>query len=158
MSEALTMRTATPADAALITHQRRAMFAEVRPDIAAETFDAMDINFLAWVRTKLENGTYLGWFYVNESTVEVVAGAGLWLMEWPPHMVDVNPVRGYILNVYTDPNYRGRGLARALTQTCVDYCRAQGIKMVTLHASPFGKPIYDKMGFEQSNEMRMNLG
>lgn len=157
MPEPLILRRATPADAALITHQRHAMFAEVRPKTESALLDMMDVNFLPWVRTKLENGTYLSWFYINEAA-EVIAGAGLWLMEWPPHMFDVNPVRGYILNVYTEPNYRGRGLARTLTQECIDYCRAQSIKMVTLHASQFGKPIYDKMGFEESNEMRMSLG
>jgi predicted acetyltransferase len=50
---------------------------------------------------------------------------------------------------------RGRGLARALLALAVDEAKARGIKVVTLHASKFGKPLYEQNGFEMSNEMRL---
>ena len=48
---------------------------------------------------------------------------------------------------------RGRGFARQLLALAIDEARARGIKVVTLHASKFGKPIYEKFGFALNNEM-----
>jgi hypothetical protein len=42
-----------------------------------------------------------------------VASAGLWLMDWPPHLVGCGARREYILNVYTEPEFRGRGVISA---------------------------------------------
>jgi len=48
--------------------------------------------------------------------------------------------RATILNVYTDPAYRRRGIARALMETMIDWCRSEGFAHVTLHASDDGRP------------------
>jgi len=85
----------------------------------------------------------------------VVAGAGLWIMDWPPHMWHVEPRRGNILNVYVQPAYRRRGLARALTEAAVAWCRQNGVRMVILHASDAGRPIYAALGFTPTNEMSL---
>lgn len=76
-------------------------------------------------------------------------------MEWPPHLLDPSAERAYILNVYTEPEYRGRGLATQLMQSALEFCEARHLTVITLHASPFGRPIYERMGFTQTNEMRL---
>ena len=43
-------------------------------------------NFVPWVREKLEDGSYVGWLV--EEGGRLVGGAGLWVMEWPPHFLD----------------------------------------------------------------------
>ena len=41
-----------------------------------------------------------------------VASAGLLILDWPPHPFDPEgELRGYLLNVYVEPEYRKRGLA-----------------------------------------------
>jgi GNAT superfamily N-acetyltransferase len=62
-----------------------------------------------------------------------------------------------ILNVYTDPAYRRRGIARALMETMIDWCRRERFARVTLHASDDGRHLYESLGFEASNEMRLKL-
>jgi hypothetical protein len=37
--------------------------------------------------------------------------------------------------------------------TLLDWCKAQGIKSVTLNASEYGRPLYESLGFEQDNHM-----
>ena len=39
----------------------------------------------------------------------------------------------------------------------VDWCRAQGFDCVCLHASDAGRPLYEQLGFQPTNEMRLNL-
>jgi len=141
-----TLRPATPADADTITAQREAMFSEMgvgNPEAIA--------NFRPWVEARLASGSYLGWLI--EDGGEVVAGAGLMLLDWPPHFTDPQPLRGYLLNVYAAPLHRGRGLARTLTAEAVAESGRRGIRVLSLHASKFGRPLYEGLGFVPTNEM-----
>jgi ribosomal protein S18 acetylase RimI-like enzyme len=146
------IRRATVADAEAIGQMRMRMFVD-----AGVTFkvpiDTMTANFEQWVRPKLEDGSYVGW--VVEGDGGLVAGAGLWVMEWPPHFLDDEPRRAYLLNFYVAPEMRRQGLARELLRLAVEEAKARGIKVVTLHASKFGKPVYEQNGFVMSNEMQL---
>lgn len=61
----------------------------------------MSEKFRPWVKRKMEAGEYLAWF-ANAPDESVAAGAGLWLMDWPPHIVGEGKWRGNIVNVYTE--------------------------------------------------------
>ena len=131
------------------------MFAEMR-DLPGEQLDQLDAAFGPWVAARIERGEYHGWFAV-EPAGQVVGGAGVWLMDWPPHMWHVAPHRANILNVYVRPDFRRRGLARRLTQAALDWCRQAGVQMVVLHARDAGRPIYAALGFTPTNEMSLLL-
>ncbi|MBV9269789.1 MAG: GNAT family N-acetyltransferase, partial [Candidatus Eremiobacteraeota bacterium] len=60
---------------------------------------------------------------------------------------------GYIFGVRVDPQYRGRGLATELTQAAIAYLKEKNCRRIALHASQFGLPIYERLGFTPSNEM-----
>ncbi len=116
-----------------------------------ERMDTVIAKFVPWVRARLLDGSYVGW--LTEEHGRAVAGAGMLLMDFPPHWMDPEPVRAYLLNVYVDPAFRGRGLARELLEMAVNDAKRRGIKVVSLHASKFGKPLYERNGFEPTNEM-----
>jgi GNAT superfamily N-acetyltransferase len=147
-------RLATVEDAALIAEQRCRMFVDAG-QVEDAPLDVVRENFVAWVRPRLEDGSYVGWLV--EEGERVVAGAGMWLMEFPPHWMDAMPLRAYLLNFYVEPEFRGCGLAFGLLKATVEEARRRGIKVVSLHASRFGKPLYERNGFEVSNEMILRL-
>jgi ribosomal protein S18 acetylase RimI-like enzyme len=159
MTNPITIRRATTDDAGTITIQRRAMFSDMGV-ASVEGLDAMDRAFLPWVIDHLMRDEYLGWLAVTqvEGKEVPVAGAGLLIHPWLPRYDDPRGRRAYILNVYTHPDYRQRGLARQLVSTILDYCKANGFKSVTLHASDQGRPIYESIGFKATNEMRIQFG
>lgn len=143
-------------DAEIIAHQRRAMFVDIGKADAA-SLDVMDATFLPFVRGGLAEESYLGWL-ACAGDGQVVAGAGLIVHEWMAGPHDpAHPCRAYIANVYTEPAYRGRGIARRLVTAAVDWCRAQGLRVIALHASDYGAPLYRSMGFEPTNEMQLKL-
>ncbi len=149
------IRRATLEDRNAIVSQRRGMLEELRNgDITL--LDTTVTAFEQWMIPRMKSGEYLGWLAVSPEG-QVVAGIGLWLQEWPPSLRSKSVLRGYILNVYTDPDHRKQGLARRLTQTALDYCRSRGIELVALHASPFGRPLYESLGFEPTTEMRIYM-
>lgn len=148
------IRPATTEDAVLITQHRAHMFGDNK-FASTEAMDAMSLAFEPWVRKRLRDGRYLG--LIAEENGNAIASAGVFFADFPPHWMDAEPVRPYLLNFYTAPAARGRGLAKQMLQTLVDECRSRGYKAITLHASKFGKPIYEKFGFEGTNEMMLKL-
>lgn len=146
------IRIATEGDAELIAEHRRLMFTEMG-DGDQEKLQAMVSRFVPWVKERLKDGRYLGWLVLEED--RIVAGAGMWLMDFPPHWRDPEPLRAYLLNFYVMPEARGQGLASQLLRRAVEEARSHGIKTIVLHASRFGRPIYERNGFEPTNEMML---
>ncbi|MCL5263308.1 MAG: GNAT family N-acetyltransferase [Acidobacteria bacterium] len=146
-----TTRLATAADAALITHHRRRMFVDAgRPD--NQVLDRMAEAHTPWVARMIEDGKYIGW--LTEADGKAVAGAGLLLLDWPPHPLDpVSTQRGYLLNVYVEPQYRRRKLASHLIELALAEARRRRIRVVALHSTAEGRPLYVANGFRPTNEM-----
>lgn len=155
MAESFAIRTATLADVATIVSHRRAMFEEMGYANRA-ALDLMDSNFKTWVAEKIASADYRHWFATNESGA-IVAGAGVWIMEWAPHPIDSSGRRGNIMNVYTHRDHRKRGLAKRLNALILAWCRDKSIQTVVLNASEAGRPIYESLGFSATNEMRIQL-
>jgi ribosomal protein S18 acetylase RimI-like enzyme len=55
--------------------------------------------------------------------------------------------------VYVEPEYRKRGLAHELVERSMAEARKRGIRVVTLHSSPAGRSLYERLGFHATNEM-----
>jgi ribosomal protein S18 acetylase RimI-like enzyme len=147
----LDTRRASIDDAELITRHRKAMFADAESAPPA-VLEEMGQNFEPWVRRMLVDDKYVGW--IIQDGDRAVASAGFLLLDWAPHYLDpAGQQRGYVLNVFVKPEYRRRGLAQALMSECMDEARRRGIRVVALHASKKGQPVYEKLGFTTSNEM-----
>jgi ribosomal protein S18 acetylase RimI-like enzyme len=147
----LTTRAATPADAALIATHRKAMFAAMGGSQEA-ALETVQQNAETWTKNMILAGKYAGW--ITSDDERPVASAGLLVLDWPPHPLDpAGEHRGYMLNVFTEPEYRGRGLARALVELCLAEAKMRSIRIVALHSSEAGRHIYEGFGFKASNEM-----
>ena len=147
----LETRPATAADAALITAHRKAMFTAMGRD-RESILDAMSRNFEPWVTRMLIEGKYAGWITSDDG--RPVASAGLLVLDWPPHPIDpVGEHRGYLLNVFVEPEYRGRRLAHTLIDLCLGEAHRRRMKVVALHTSDAGRPVYEAFGFRSTSEM-----
>ena len=148
------VRRASAEDINVLVAHRRAMFVDMgyRNETA---LDSMASKCSAWLLERMNRGEYLAWLAIAPDG-SIVAGAGLWLMDWIPHMIGSGP-RGNILNVYTAVEYRRRGLAGELVKAALQWCRSNGVDVVVLHSSSEGRHLYESMGFAGSNEMRLTL-
>jgi GNAT superfamily N-acetyltransferase len=152
---AVTIREATPGDLDVVMHHRRRMFADMgNRDPAA--LDAMEASSRPVFARGLADGSYRGWLAVDASG-RVVAGGGIIRLAYHPSPRDPDPRRSWIVNMYTEPEYRRQGLARRLMEAMVEWCRGQRMANVYLHASEEGRPLYESLGFKSSNEMRLAL-
>lgn len=55
---------------------------------------------------------------------------------------------GWIGMMLVDPDYRRRGIATALMQHSLSYLRRAGVSWVQLDATPQGRPLYERLGFQ----------
>jgi GNAT superfamily N-acetyltransferase len=149
------VRRATAADLALVMHHRREMFREMGFD-EPEGMAAMEATSAPYFAEGLANGDYQGWF-LTDASGKVVAGGGVTLAAYHSSPRDPQSWRAWIVNVYTEPEFRRLGLAKTLMNLMVTWCKEQGWHSVYLHASQEGRPLYEAMGFQSTNEMRLRL-
>ena len=130
------------------------MFADMGEGTAAE-LDAMVARARPVVAQSLRDGSYRGWLV--ERGGMVIAGGGVAILTYQPGPADIDTRRAWVLNVYTEPSVREQGLARLVMTTIVAWCREQGLRTVSLHASRDGRHLYESLGFRPTNEMRLPI-
>ncbi|RDI99039.1 N-acetyltransferase [Dyella solisilvae] len=148
------IRTLDADDLDLICQHREAMFRDAgqRDDVLT----LMTGNFREWVKPRLLDGSYFG--YVIQDAAVPVAGIGLMLIDWPPHPAHpMQDKRGYVLNVFVEPDYRNRGLARELMHLAEAELVRRGVTFAILHATEKGKPLYRGLGWHGTTEMAKTL-
>ena len=55
--------------------------------------------------------------------------------------------KAYIMNMYTKPAYRRRGIAGKTLDMLVHDIKSKGITAISLEATAMGRPLYEKYGF-----------
>lgn len=149
------IRNANLGDLNHIVHHRQAMFKEMGfrdPAVLVQVEESSREYFSEALRT----GTYKAWV-AEDANGSAVGGGGIVIANWPGYPGENLAKRAWILNMYTEPEARRRGVAQKLLKVIIEWCRAAGFRSVSLHASPAGRPLYEATGFEPTNEMRLTL-
>ena len=55
--------------------------------------------------------------------------------------------KAYIMNMYTAPAYRRKGIAYKTLSLLVEDAKKKGITAISLEATDMGRPLYEKFGF-----------
>jgi ribosomal protein S18 acetylase RimI-like enzyme len=72
--------------------------------------------------------------------------------------VDPEPVKARLVNVFTSPLHRRRGLARRLVSETMQAVRERGVRSVTLASTDSAAGLYRSLGFEvRPGEFRILL-
>lgn len=159
------IRLATVADVAIIARQRARMFEDMEM-LPPDQVPILVERTIRYLERAIPEGEYTGWLAVaRDDTSAVAGGAGLQrrLVLPFPHADANGPSVGagreaIVINVYTEPEFRRLGLARRMMEALVAWCRDEGIERIALHASPYGRALYESLGFVDTNEMRLVLG
>jgi ribosomal protein S18 acetylase RimI-like enzyme len=126
----------------------------VAEDRICDDWQTVVMNFLHQARQELSYKAFLAevdGVVVGSSSCQLFAGL------YPLVLTDRQRKYGYIWGVYVEATYRGRGIAKQLTQAAIAHLKTLGCTDAILHASPMGQPVYDRLGFVSSNEMRLDL-
>lgn len=130
-----------------------AMFEEIGRNPQRDFRPGWRENFVRYFERRIGAGE-AAYFVANDGAKLVGAAAAILSDGYPSEIHGVS--HGYVLGVYVLPEYRGRGLATKLTELTIDFLR-QNVASICLHASPFGRSIYERLGFVATNEMTLDL-
>ena len=159
---AFQIRLATRADLEIISQHRALMFTDMG-ELPAELFETFLAQCQETLHRLFERNKYIGWLASpKDQSDQIVGGAGVLLREVPPHpqsnangKIDIVSGRqAVIVNVYTEPIWRRRGLAALLLKEIISWARKTGTDSLVLHASDEGRGVYHRLGFIATTEMR----
>jgi GNAT superfamily N-acetyltransferase len=155
------LRRATVADADVLVHQRIRMFEDmgVIGSVAVDV-DGLRADYRAWLLETMPRGAYVAWVIEAGDAPPggtIVAGGGATIIPWPPGPRNRGARLAFVYNVYTEPEHRGRGLARRVMDALHGFCRDEGIGALALNASTFGQPLYESLGYQVANSPMMVL-
>ncbi len=155
------IRPAQVEDAPAVAKHRVEMFRDMGRIASDDTATALKDASLALIHEWLAGGGYVGWLAEPVARPGlVVGGAGVQLRPMLPRpsadgRTLVAGPEAYVMNVYVERAWRRRGVATLLMEYILGYVRERRLRRVTLHATPEGRPLYEKLGFVATNELRL---
>lgn len=151
-----TIRRATLDDLDALVHLRVALMREMGAVAAAEEAPLAEA-VRRYLLLELPAGRFLAWVAADGSAAPVACG-GLVFLQKPPSPQNHSGREAYIMNMYTEPTWRGHGLAASIFGAIVAHARAAGAGLIRLNATESGRPLYERAGFRASGtEMEMHL-
>jgi len=153
MSRRFEIRRATLRDLDVLIHQRHCVFESMGYDKVR--LRELDRDYRPWVSRRLLNGTLIGWIVKNRLG-NVVGGAVLWLRKGaraPP----TSGIQPYLTSMYTEPKYRGNGVASLLVRESIKWVRSHGYHSILIHTSNKARRFYPRFGFKRTWEMECEL-
>ena len=146
---------AKPDDIDLLVDHRLSMWHELHPELRTQ-IDRLKPYTRRWITAKLECGELVG--IIARAPDGRVAGSGcIWLREEIPRPNNPLHVVPYLMSMYTVKGFRMQGVAKEIVKLAVKWSRAHHHDRVVLHASDYGRHLYEEVGFKPTHEMRLIL-
>ena len=90
---------------------------------------------------------------------QVVGTGGISFFRVMPTYHDPTGEKAYIMNMYTAPTHRRRGIAIHTLDLLVSAAKARGVTHISLEATDMGRPLYQAYGFvPMAHEMELPHG
>ena len=104
----------------------------------------------------MSDGTFVSWLAIDGG--QIVGTSGISFVEKPPYFGCRSGKMGILSSMFTDPEYRRRGIAKELLSRVVEEARAYGCGTVQITASDMGVLLYTDFGFvKNGNFMQYKL-
>ncbi len=104
----------------------------------------------------MADGTFVSWLAFDGE--KIIGTSGMSFVEKPPYFGCPSGKMGLLSSMYTDPEYRRRGIAKELLDRVVKEARNYGCGTVQITASDMGVKLYSAYGFiHNGNFMQYKL-
>lgn len=104
----------------------------------------------------MADGTFVSWLAMDGE--RIVGTSGMSFVEKPPYFGCPSGRIGLLSSMFTEPEYRRRGIARELLSRVVEEAKAYGCGTVQITASDMGVLLYTAFGFvKNGNFMQYTL-
>ena len=128
---------------------------QLREEGAEEDIDLRPALMDYYIR-HMADGTFVSWLAVDGE--KIIGTSGMSFVEKPPYFGCPSGRMGLLSSMFTDPNYRRRGIARELLDRVVEEAREYGCGTIQITASDLGVKLYTAYGFvHNGNFMQYKL-
>ena len=128
---------------------------QLREEGAEEDIDLRPALMDYYIR-HMADGTFVSWLAVDGE--KIIGTSGMSFVEKPPYFGCPSGRMGLLSSMFTDPNYRRRGIARELLDRVVEEARKYGCGTIQITASDLGVKLYTAYGFvHNGNFMQYKL-
>ena len=103
-----------------------------------------------YYRSALKDKTHIAYLVYDGDNA--VGAGGVSFYRVMPTYHNPSGRKAYIMNMYTAPEYRRRGIACRTLDLLVKAAKEQGVDHITLEATAMGRPLYEKYGFVKMND------
>ena len=147
----LTIREATLDDIDLLMAWRMTVLREVFSVPDHEPLDKLEQENRRYYRTAIKTGTHIACFTYDHDKVVGCGGVSL----YPELPSPDNPTGqcAYLMNIYTAPPFRRRGIGQKTVQWLAEKARQRNSSKIYLETSVAGKKLYRRLGFVPMPDM-----
>ncbi|MBR5180345.1 MAG: GNAT family N-acetyltransferase [Lachnospiraceae bacterium] len=143
-----------------LTEARLDIFIRLRIRQLREEGATEDIDLVPalqdYYRRHMADGTFVSWLALDGD--RIVGTSGMSFVEKPPYFGCPSGKIGLLSSMFTDPEYRRKGIAKELLSRVVGEARAYGCGAVQITASDMGVLLYTDFGFvKNGNFMQYKL-
>lgn len=82
----------------------------------------------------------------------VIGAGGVSFFKVMPTYHNPTGWKAYIMNMYTNPDYRRKGIAYHTLELLVKEAKKKGVSHISLEATDMGRPLYERYGFVKMND------
>lgn len=140
------LRLATKDDIQQIVELRIKFIKEIRIDAPTDKMDEYREVMSNYLKKEMSSGNFIAWLAVANN--EIIATSGLITIQRQPQLWNMTGQEVYIMNMYTKPEWRRKGIGTAILEKLIEEARNRCIEAIKLHATPMGKTLYEKRGFK----------
>jgi GNAT superfamily N-acetyltransferase len=146
---AVTIRLATATDVPALAELRHAFTFE-DPGQPVELRDDFEDAFTEIVSTGIISGRWTVW--VAEAEGEIVSHVFIGLIDKIPRPIRQDRWLGYVTNVYTRPEHRGRGIGAAMLDRVTSWAAEQQVELLVVWPSDESVGFYERAGFSSGRD------
>ncbi len=100
------------------------------------------------------DGSHIAYLVFYES--HCIGTGGVSFFQVMPTYHNPSGNKAYIMNMYTNPKFRRKGIAYQTLDILIKDIKSKGISSISLEATDMGRPLYEKYGFiKMNNEMEL---
>lgn len=101
----------------------------------------------------MNDGTFVAWLAMDGE--RIIGTSGISFVEKPPYFKCPSGKIGLLSSMFTDSEYRRRGIATELLTRIVKEAKEYGCGNIQITASNMGVLLYSKFGFVKNNNFMM---
>lgn len=131
---------------------RMRVLAEVFSDSKQPDWEEIRKNNEAYYKEALSDSTHTACFVINEESGEIIGCGGICYQREMPSPDNLTGTNGYLMNIYTLPEYRGHGVGRKIIEFLISDAKERGTEKIYLESSVGAKQLYRENGFSDMKD------